>query len=1028
MEMKDTLSSCSNSEAQHMQQIQDKAKRSCMVYFRQLHSHLKRISQNDLQGSRTESGFKRAFATLSGQDIETFTGTMFLNVKELEKQLDKKDFEEIGSMVAFNAILEFCDTLIQHLESVKKSIDERVQLKREYDSWVNERQMQTTKEKDTSSRSRNDAHDDGADIRPIYDEELMAKVQTTAEINVFAIGQQHTKQPEFNNEGEVVQNAEECHDTCPLLAILTDKKSNEAKVKHDIDEVQTINIELEYKVAKLLKENETLKKHYKELFDSIKITRAKTIKHTTYLISTNDKFKAQLQEKGFASATLKYELRKSTGNSVNTKFAKSSILGKPMSQLHRNQSVVRQPTAFKSERPRISKPRCDSLVDVNYDLSKPVTTHYLPKEKEAASAKPHHMIASGNSRISSKNILRFSSNDMVHNNYLEEAKKKTQEHSRNSEPSLMPYASSQSIANDSKPKPRSNTQTSRNWPASKSSFARTKTVPIAKHPRNSRNDSCVTQFLNEVNSRAKVSSNKTMNRNPIEKISVPNKQERQIPTRHRFLIQKTSVVQKKTMTPRSCLSWKPTGKIFKTVCLRWVPTGKIFASSLTKVDSEPLNGSNAYITNQNECEQTLDVSAGTLNLSACTSINPKDEGFRVCSELRLHDHSNEQSSSKLVPDVVPPADKTTTSRQVLEFLFHHHITMLRSTYPSDTYVFTVKMEILLEPKSNKLLTKEDHEVHLKLVLELLKKERLYAKFSKCEFWLQEVHFLGHVVIQNGIHVDPRKIEAVKNWKDPTTPSEIRSFLGLAGKVNVVADTLSRKERVKPRRVRAMAMAIQFGVRGMILAAQREAFKQENILAERLHGLDQQMKRKGDESVYFIDRIWVVSRSERTIQTLKDMLRACVINFGGNWDVHLQLAEFSYNNRYHSIIWCAPFEALYGRKCRSPVRAKIGESSLIGPELVQEIIDKVSPWKGVIHFGIKGKLAPRYVGPLEILERIGPVAYRLRLLEKLISVHDTFHVSNLKKCLADANLHVLLDEIKIDKTLRFVEEPIEIMDR
>nr|GEX02885.1 hypothetical protein [Tanacetum cinerariifolium] len=383
------------------------------------------------------------------------------------------------------AILEFRDTLIQHLESVKKSIDERAQQKREYD-----RQMQTTKEKDTSSRSGNDAHDDDVDIRPIYDEEPMAKVQTTAEINVFAIGQQHTEQPEFNNEGEVDQNAEECHDTCPLPAILTDnqilkhsyqsleskniclkktvaqfqkdfsrmethcvnlklkcqnhalkegqqgqflkEKSNEAKVKHDIDVIQTINIELEYKVAKLLKENETLKNHYKELFDSIKITRAKTIEHTTSFIATNDKFKAQLQEKGFAIAALKNKLRKSTGNSVNTKFTQSSILGKPMSQSHRNQSVVRQLTAFKSERPRISNPRCDSQVDVNYDLSKPVTTHYLPKEREAASAKPHHMIAFSNSTISSKNMLRFSSNDMVHNHYLKKAKKKTKEHSRNS--------------------------------------------------------------------------------------------------------------------------------------------------------------------------------------------------------------------------------------------------------------------------------------------------------------------------------------------------------------------------------------------------------------------------------------------------------------------------------------------------------------------------------------------------------------------------------------------------------------------
>ncbi|GJX98120.1 putative reverse transcriptase domain-containing protein [Tanacetum coccineum] len=196
-----------------------------------------------------------------------------------------------------------------------------------------------------------------------------------------------------------------------------------------------------------------------------------------------------------------------------------------------------------------------------------------------------------------------------------------------------------------------------------------------------------------------------------------------------------------------------------------------------------------------------------------------------------------------------------------------------------------------------------------------------------------------------------------------------------------------------------------------------------------------------------------------------MLRACVIDFGGSWDVHLPLAKFSYNNSYHSSIRCAPFEALYGRKCRSPVLwAKIGEGSLIGPELVLEMTDKVvlikeklkaardrqksyadkkrkplefevgdhvllkvSPWKGVVHFGKKGKLAPRYVGQFEILKRIGIVAYTLRLPEELNSVHDTFHVSNLKKYLADDSLHVLLDEIKVDKILRFVEEPVEIMD-
>nr|GFB39068.1 hypothetical protein [Tanacetum cinerariifolium] len=212
-----------------------------MVSFRQLHSYLKRLFQNELQGTRTEYGFKRAFLTIFGQDIKTFTGTILLNVEQLEKQLDKEDFQEIRSMAAFNvletqfqmfiaswiylddeyvamtrsyfiqytqlAILEFRDTLIQHMESVKKSIDERAQHKTEIES----------KEQDTSSRSGNDAHADDADIRPIYDEEPIAKVQTTAEINVFATGQQHTKQPEFNNEGEVDQNAEQCHDTLLLL-------------------------------------------------------------------------------------------------------------------------------------------------------------------------------------------------------------------------------------------------------------------------------------------------------------------------------------------------------------------------------------------------------------------------------------------------------------------------------------------------------------------------------------------------------------------------------------------------------------------------------------------------------------------------------------------------------------------------------------------------------------------------------------------------------------------------------------------
>ncbi|GJY47536.1 hypothetical protein Tco_0436599 [Tanacetum coccineum] len=350
----------------------------------------------------------------------------------------------------------------------------------------------------------------------------------------------------------------------------------------------------------------------------------------------NVDLKAQIQEKVFANVALKNKLRKLKGNCVDTKFAKPSILEKLVLQPPRNQSVVRQPNAFKSKRPNFSKPWFAFQVDVNMFCQNYVNLIILPKVRELCLHKTPHLDCTGSSRNSSKES--YGSIDMAHNYYLEEAKKKTQDKNRNLKPRKMLSAKTHNTPNACTPKPRSNNQTSRNWPASKNYEETLKAMQKADHSRNlssfsdfkhfvcstcqkrvfnANQDACITKFLKEVDSRAKIQPNKTRNSNkPVDPTSHTQKPGRKIVKGHSLSLNKSSIVHEKINTPRSYLRWIPMGRIFNTAGLKWVPIGNTFTSSTTKVDCELPNGSNDYITNPYKCDQTLNVSAGTLNLSA----------------------------------------------------------------------------------------------------------------------------------------------------------------------------------------------------------------------------------------------------------------------------------------------------------------------------------------------------------------------------------------------------------------------------
>ncbi|GKD02594.1 putative reverse transcriptase domain-containing protein, partial [Tanacetum coccineum] len=273
---------------------------------------------------------------------------------------------------------------------------------------------------------------------------------------------------------------------------------------------------------------------------------------------------------------------------------------------------------------------------------------------------------------------------------------------------------------------------------------------------------------------------------------------------------------------------------------------------------------------------------------------------------------------------------------------------------------------------------------------LMQREKVIAYASR-QLKPHEENYTTHDLKLGAVHIlDQKELNMrQRRWLELLADYDCKIHYH-PGKANVIADALSRKKRIRPLQVRALVMTLHPKLPSQILEAQTEAIKEENIEAENLRGMDKAFEVRPDGTYrdsHFTSRFWqsmknalgtqlVMStgyhlendgQSERTIQTLEDMLRACVIDFGKGWERHLPLVEFFYNNSYHACIKAAPFE---------------------------------------------------------ILERVSPVAYKLELPKELSNVHSTFHVSNLKKCLSDESLVIPMKELRLDDKLNFVEEPIK----
>ncbi|EOY08687.1 Uncharacterized protein TCM_023737 [Theobroma cacao] len=334
--------------------------------------------------------------------------------------------------------------------------------------------------------------------------------------------------------------------------------------------------------------------------------------------------------------------------------------------------------------------------------------------------------------------------------------------------------------------------------------------------------------------------------------------------------------------------------------------------------------------------------------------------------------------------------------------------------------------------------------------------------------LFSVVFLGHVVSGAGIYVDPKKIEAILQWEQSKTVIEIRSFLSLAGYYrrfvqgfSLIVAPLTRLtckgikfewddvcesqfQELKNRLTFAPILTLPVSWKEFVVYSDASKLGLSTYSIEKLAKLyiDEIVRLHGvpvsivlDRDPRFTSRFWqkfqdalgtnlrlsttfhpqTDGQSERTIQTLEDMLRACVIDFTGSWDRHLPLVEFT----FQYSIGMAPYEALYGRKCQTPLCwDELGDRKLFNVELIDLTNDKIKIMKGVIQFAKRGKLNPRYIGPFHIIKRIRLVAYRLELPSKLDRIYNVFHVSMLKKYVLDPSQILEAPPIELQEDLKF----------